>query len=70
VPSPEDPRTGFDAWFDSERLSPVARWLAPDATIAYSGDTGPTDRLWKLLNQEKNLKALLLELSFPDQYVL
>jgi 3',5'-cyclic-nucleotide phosphodiesterase len=39
----------------------------PDATIAYSGDTGPTDRLWELLNQEKNLKALLLEVSFPDR---
>jgi cAMP phosphodiesterase len=38
-----------------------------DATIAYSGDTGPTDRLWELLNQEKNLKALLLEVSFPDR---
>jgi 3',5'-cyclic-nucleotide phosphodiesterase len=39
----------------------------PDATIAYSGDTGPTDRLWELLNAEKNLKALLLEVSFPDR---
>ena len=39
----------------------------PDATIAYSGDTGPTDRLWELLNQEQNLKALLLEVSFPDR---
>ena len=38
-----------------------------DATIGYSGDTGPTDRLWELLNQEKNLKALLLEVSFPDR---
>jgi 3',5'-cyclic-nucleotide phosphodiesterase len=39
----------------------------PDATIAYSGDTGPTDRIWELLNKEKNLKALLLEVSFPDR---
>jgi cAMP phosphodiesterase len=38
-----------------------------DATIGYSGDTGPTDRLWQLLNKEKNLKALLLEVSFPDR---
>lgn len=38
-----------------------------DATIAYSGDTGPTDRLWELLNREQNLKALLLEVSFPDR---
>src|SRR5262245_248408 len=38
-----------------------------DATIAYSGDTGPTDRLWQLLDAEPNLKALLLEVSFPDR---
>lgn len=36
-------------------------------SIAYSGDTGPTDRLWELLNQTENLKALLLEVSFPDR---
>jgi len=39
----------------------------PDATIGYSGDTGPTDRLWELLNKADNLKALLLEVSFPDR---
>lgn len=38
-----------------------------DATVAYSGDTGPTDRLWKLLNEAPNLKALLLEVSFPNR---
>lgn len=38
-----------------------------DATIAYSGDTGPTDRLWELLDEEPELKALLCEVSFPDR---
>jgi cAMP phosphodiesterase len=38
-----------------------------DATIAYSGDTGPTDRFWELLNEEPNLKALLMEVSFPNR---
>lgn len=38
-----------------------------DATIAYSGDTGPTDRLWELLRKEPNLKALLMEVSFPNR---
>lgn len=38
-----------------------------DATIAYSGDTGPTDRLWELLSAEENLKALLMEVSFPNR---
>ncbi len=37
------------------------------ATLAYSGDTGPTGRLWELLNEEPNLRALLLEVSFPDR---
>lgn len=36
-------------------------------SIAYSGDTGPTDRLWELLNETEDLKALLLEVSFPDR---
>lgn len=35
-------------------------------TIAYSGDTGPTDKLWKALDRAKNLRALLMELSFPN----
>ncbi|HET9959811.1 MAG TPA: 3',5'-cyclic-nucleotide phosphodiesterase [Polyangiaceae bacterium] len=38
----------------------------PEASLAYSGDTGPTDRLWELLNEARNLKALLLEVSFPN----
>jgi 3',5'-cyclic-nucleotide phosphodiesterase len=38
-----------------------------DGAIAYSGDTGPTDRMWQVLNQEPNLKALLMEVSFPDR---
>lgn len=35
-------------------------------TVAYSGDTGPTDRFWELLNQEERVKALLAEVSFPN----
>ena len=38
-----------------------------DATLAYSGDTGPTERFWELLRAEKNLKALLMEVSFPNR---
>jgi cAMP phosphodiesterase len=34
--------------------------------MAMSGDTGPTDELWQVLNGVKNLKALLLETSFPN----
>jgi len=38
-----------------------------DAAIGYSGDTGPTDRFWELLNQTPNLKAALVEVSFPNR---
>ncbi|HWA75082.1 MAG TPA: 3',5'-cyclic-nucleotide phosphodiesterase [Polyangiaceae bacterium] len=37
------------------------------AALGYSGDTGPTDRLWELLNETPNLKALLMEVSFPNR---
>jgi 3',5'-cyclic-nucleotide phosphodiesterase len=38
-----------------------------DAAVAYSGDTGPTDKLWSLLRKEENLRALLMEVSFPNR---
>jgi 3',5'-cyclic-nucleotide phosphodiesterase len=39
----------------------------PDGAVAYSGDTGPTNRMWEVLNAEPNLKALLMEVSFPNR---
>ena len=36
------------------------------ASIAVSGDTGPTSRFWRKVNAAKGLKALLVELSFPN----
>jgi len=35
-------------------------------TLVYSGDTGPTDKLWVALNQVEDLKALIFEVSFPN----
>ncbi len=35
--------------------------------IAYSGDTGPTDRFWEVLNARDDLVALLMEVSFPNE---
>ncbi len=35
--------------------------------IAYSGDTGPTDRMWEVLNDMPNLRAMMMEVSFPDR---
>ncbi len=39
----------------------------PSGTIAYSGDTGPTDRLWEVLNEINDLRAILMEVSFPNR---
>jgi cAMP phosphodiesterase len=41
---------------------------SPDGAIAYSGDTGPTDRFWSVLDQQAKLKAVLMEVSFPDEH--
>ncbi len=37
------------------------------ASVAMSGDTGPTEKLWAALNGAKNLRALFLETSFPNR---
>jgi 3',5'-cyclic-nucleotide phosphodiesterase len=38
-----------------------------DGAIAYSGDTGPTKRLWEMLNEVRDLRALLMEVSYPNR---
>jgi 3',5'-cyclic-nucleotide phosphodiesterase len=37
-----------------------------DGVLAYSGDTGPTERLWEVLRETDGLKAMLMEVSFPN----
>ena len=37
------------------------------ASVVFSGDTGPTNLLWKRANAARNLKALFVELSFPSR---
>lgn len=39
----------------------------PDGALGYSGDTGPTRRMWEVLNEQADLRALLMEVSFPDR---
>lgn len=34
--------------------------------LGFSGDTGPTDRFWEVLNEVSNLRGLLMEVSFPN----
>lgn len=38
------------------------------AALAYSGDTGPTERFWSVLAEKPNLRALLMEVSFPNAH--
>jgi ribonuclease BN (tRNA processing enzyme) len=34
--------------------------------VAYTGDTGPTEGIWKLMGEHR-VKALIIEVSFPDE---
>jgi cAMP phosphodiesterase len=36
------------------------------SSFAISGDTGPTDRFWEVVNAERKLRAVFVELSFPN----
>jgi len=44
----------------------LVRGTKSEGAIAYSGDTGPTDRLWEVLNEAPDLRAMLMEVSFPN----
>ena len=35
-------------------------------TVVYSGDTGPTERLWEILHERPRIDAMLMEVSFPN----
>lgn len=35
--------------------------------IVYTGDTGPTEHIWKVCNSLENLLALFIECSFPNE---
>lgn len=37
------------------------------AALAYSGDTGPTERFWAALHDVEELRYLITEVSFPDR---
>lgn len=36
--------------------------------VLYTGDTTTTDRLWELAKQKHNLKAIIIDCSFPNEY--
>ncbi|HKP56611.1 MAG TPA: 3',5'-cyclic-nucleotide phosphodiesterase [Polyangiales bacterium] len=38
-----------------------------ESVVCYSGDTGPTERLWNVLQEQPNLRALVMEVAFPNE---
>jgi ribonuclease BN (tRNA processing enzyme) len=48
---------------------PTFAYVVEDAksAVIFSGDTGPTTRLWELARTKKNLRAVFLECSFADE---
>lgn len=58
------------------RITPVPVHHTPDtygmivddgeSCVVFAADTGPTEKIWEEIAQFSNLKAVLLECSFPD----
>jgi 3',5'-cyclic-nucleotide phosphodiesterase len=48
---------------------PTCGFLVDDgsASICYTGDTGPTDRIWEVLSKVSNLRAVITEVSYPNR---
>ena len=48
---------------------PAVGYLIRDqkSAILYSGDTGPTEKLWAVARDCRDLKAVIVETSFPDR---
>jgi ribonuclease BN (tRNA processing enzyme) len=42
------------------------RVTRPGGAVLFSGDTGPTRRLWEIADATRDLKAIFLEVSFSD----
>ncbi len=49
---------------------PAVGFLVSDArsSLLYSADTGSNEKLWKAASTAKNLKAIIVDTSFPDSY--
>lgn len=52
-----------------DHIIPSTGFLISDgsSSILYSGDTGPTGKLWEEVNSGSGLKAVFIEVSFPDR---
>src|SRR5262249_53739329 len=52
-----------------EHRVPTAGFLIHDGEtgFVYSGDTGPTERLWRVAREMRGLKAIIVETAFPNR---
>jgi cAMP phosphodiesterase len=50
-------------------IVPTTGFILEDArgAVAFSSDTGPTERFWEVVNSVKKLKAVITETSFPNE---
>jgi cAMP phosphodiesterase len=48
---------------------PAAGFIIHDGTsgLVFSGDTGPTDEIWKVAREFKNIQAIIVETAFPNR---
>ncbi len=49
---------------------PAVGFLVSDAksSILYTADTGPNESIWREASNAKNLKAIIVDTSFPDEF--
>jgi cAMP phosphodiesterase len=71
LPEEAESRVG-DLWVTPVSVHhavPTAGFIIHDGETGflYSGDTGPTDRIWRLAREMRGLKALVVETAFPDR---
>ena len=48
---------------------PAAGFIIHDGTtgLVFSGDTGPTDEIWKVAREFKGIHAIIVETAFPNR---
>jgi cAMP phosphodiesterase len=66
------PQRVADLWVTPVAVShsvPATGFIVTDGTrgFVYSGDTGPTDALWKAVREQPGVGAVVLECAFPNR---
>jgi ribonuclease BN (tRNA processing enzyme) len=57
----------FTAYRVDHSLNAVGYLLSDEnGTVLFSGDTGPTEKIWKKAHEADNLRAIITEVSFPN----